>query len=486
MATRRVLSTSITLILLYAPPTLAQPALDRVVGLTEYQIPLIITTIDGQNVGMLAKAAGVPLGFEGLQPRPTRLSIPATKRPLRDVLDAMVAADPRYEWRELDGVVVVRPVEAWTDPASALNNSVARVKLDDVVASDLYPVISRLLGVTAPQVALGDSHRFSLETPAETSLLYALNAMARAHGSLSWAITPTPTREAALPTILSLFVGSTGGGFGIPASAMTCCAAQSPSALGATVTAGGDVPVETTVVIARRLPLEATSPLERVVGTRADGRPLVVHSIGSSIKELAAVVRQPMGIEWLPPEERPGFLPAGSEGVTLTGMTLQSALTTLVTLDPRFEWRNLDGVIVLRPVTAWRDPASPLYHTVNELRLEDTTVAKAIGAFTTRVGSPEHARNSFPDTRTFTVDVPQGTVLDLLNGIARAHGELYWVWEPLAAPDRAFFSGRRFMVQFGVSRRRRTRLRHSLRAPDGSQIAINTLCSAMPEVPSPR
>ena len=131
-------------------------------------------------------------------------------------------------------------------------------------------------------------------------------------------------------------------------------------------------------------------------------------------------------------------------------MTLQSALTTLVTLDPRFEWRNLDGVIVLRPVTAWRDPASPLYHTVNELRLEDTTVAKAIGAFTTRVGSPEHARNSFPDTRTFTVDVPQGTVLDLLNGIARSHGELCWEWETLGASDVKFFSGRRFMVKFWV------------------------------------
>ena len=39
---------------------------------------------------------------------------------LGDALDAAVARDPRYAWQILDGVVVVRPVSAWSDPSHPL------------------------------------------------------------------------------------------------------------------------------------------------------------------------------------------------------------------------------------------------------------------------------------------------------------------------------------------------------------------------------
>ena len=246
MATRRVLSTSITLILLYAPPTLAQPALDRVVGLTDYQQPLVIRKLDSHAIGSLAQTAGVPIGFEGLVPLDRPLSIRATTRRLRDVLDAVIAADPRYEWREDDGVIVMRPVEAWNDQASALNNTVDGVKLEDVVASDLFPVLARLLGVLPNHLRLGDTRRFSVETPANSTLLQTLNAMVRAHGSLSWAFLPLSTPDTGLPTSMTLLVGGTGAGFGIPASAMTCCGARSPIRDERDPPAGGESSVEPT------------------------------------------------------------------------------------------------------------------------------------------------------------------------------------------------------------------------------------------------
>ena len=148
MPTTPVLLSSIALLLLLPVSSArAQPALDRTVGLTDYQQPLVINKLDGHAIGSLARAADVPMGFEGLVPLDTPLSIRATTRKVRDVLDALIAADPRYEWREDDGVVVVRPVEAWNDQASALNNTVDGVKLEDGVASDLFPVLARLLGV---------------------------------------------------------------------------------------------------------------------------------------------------------------------------------------------------------------------------------------------------------------------------------------------------------------------------------------------------
>ncbi len=435
------------------PSALAQPALDRVLGLTDYQQPLVIRKLDSHAIGSLAQTAGVPIGFEGLVPLDRPLSIRATTRKLRDVLDAVIAADPRYEWREDDGVIVVRPVEAWNDQASALNNGVEGVKLEDVVASDLFPVLARLLGVPTTHLALGDTRRFSVETPGNSTLLHTLNAMVRAHGSLSWAFLPSSTSNTDFPTAVTLLVGGTGAGVGIPASAMTremtCCSGLSGSPLTATAPAASESPLGPAVTGRRAIGGER-SRLDRIVGTRPDGRPLVVHAIGVSVNELAAAVHLPMGLERLPPSERQGFPRPGFDGATLTGMTLQAALDMLVAIDPRYEWRDLDGVIVFRPVQAWREPLSPLYRTVREMRLEDTTMAKVLGAFTSRVGAPEHTLNSFPDTRTFTVDAPQGSVLDLLNGIARSHGELCWGWETLAAPDVKFFGGRRHMVHFGI------------------------------------
>jgi hypothetical protein len=157
-----------------------------------------------------------------------------------------------------------------------------------------------------------------------------------------------------------------------------------------------------------------------------------------------------MGLEWLPPSERRVILRPGFDGVKLTGMTLQDALATLVALDPRYDWRDLDGVIVFRPVAAWSDASNPLFRSVERVRLDAATVSQAIGLFMSMLGAPEHTRNSFPDTRTFTVDFPGGSVLDLLNGIARSHGEMSWEWEPLTPEDQKFSGGRRFSVLISV------------------------------------
>ena len=86
----------------------------------------------------------------------------------------MVAADRRYEWREDDGVIVVRPVDAWNDQRS-LNAPVdGAATLEDVTATNLLAVLSRMVGVrTVPDMGLGDTTRFSLEIPKGTTLLSA-------------------------------------------------------------------------------------------------------------------------------------------------------------------------------------------------------------------------------------------------------------------------------------------------------------------------
>ena len=93
VAPRHLVPLSIVLfVLLDVSSAVAQPVLDRIVGPAVPEHPVIITSVDGQAIGQLARAAGVPMGFEGLLATKKRFSIQATKRSLRDVLDAMVAA----------------------------------------------------------------------------------------------------------------------------------------------------------------------------------------------------------------------------------------------------------------------------------------------------------------------------------------------------------------------------------------------------------
>ena len=83
---------------------------------------------------------------------------------LRAVLEAITAADPRYEWREDDGVVVVRPVAAWADPAHLLHSEVDALKRDNIQSKDAYDLLAHMLGFqTDPVGGPGDTRPFSVD-----------------------------------------------------------------------------------------------------------------------------------------------------------------------------------------------------------------------------------------------------------------------------------------------------------------------------------
>src|SRR4029077_8805107 len=92
-------------------PAFAQSVLERVVGPTQWNEPLVLWRLDGGNIGSLALASRVPMGIESIEvPFQHKWSIPATGRKLRDVLESLVAAEPGYTWDENDGVIVIHPV----------------------------------------------------------------------------------------------------------------------------------------------------------------------------------------------------------------------------------------------------------------------------------------------------------------------------------------------------------------------------------------
>jgi hypothetical protein len=109
-------------------------------------------------------------------------------------LDALVARDPRYEWRERAGTISVRPVKAWTDPKDPLARVIPAVRLDNVTTSDAIATFTRLLTGTARYCGIPDTKTFSLNLPRGTAFAF-LDAIVRVHGELFWSLEELPERD---------------------------------------------------------------------------------------------------------------------------------------------------------------------------------------------------------------------------------------------------------------------------------------------------
>jgi len=71
-----------------------------------------------QILGRLSKSYNVPIGLEKIAPKAAasseerRISVKIEKGTVQDVLDAVIRADPRYQWKEVAGVINVLPRKA--------------------------------------------------------------------------------------------------------------------------------------------------------------------------------------------------------------------------------------------------------------------------------------------------------------------------------------------------------------------------------------
>ena len=128
-------------------PVMAQNVVDPL----SVPLPDDATAADVELIVSMAARLGAPIGFETAGALDERVSMPFNPRtrpshkivgvrprpldvrgvPLRQALDAAVAADHRYEWHEMDGVVVVRPRAAWRDRDHPLLRRVTATQLKD-------------------------------------------------------------------------------------------------------------------------------------------------------------------------------------------------------------------------------------------------------------------------------------------------------------------------------------------------------------------
>ena len=146
-------------------------------------------------VGTIFRMSGVLFGFE----ESTGPFVPGRRIPegvelhgrtVREACDLLVRMDPRYEWRQVGQVIVIRPRGAWEDPTNVLNKSVVGFHQHDADLPTLLVSAQRLLSPSAAGgPILAREEKFSVSV-ARGSVLDVLNAIALSHGSLMWQVRP--------------------------------------------------------------------------------------------------------------------------------------------------------------------------------------------------------------------------------------------------------------------------------------------------------
>jgi hypothetical protein len=152
-------------------------------------------------IKFISMTAHIPAGFEFIG-RPTTLEggysaekMDFTGLTVADAVSMAIGHDPRYAARFLDGVLVVRPLDAWNHESDALlDRRVSSFAVTNGTLSDVLEALREAVrGAAAPLPPLPPKLQLP-PTPSitvnlkSTTVLGVLNAVARAHGSLMWEV----------------------------------------------------------------------------------------------------------------------------------------------------------------------------------------------------------------------------------------------------------------------------------------------------------
>ena len=426
--------------------TRAKPApLDRVV-----RQPLAFFVGPGgstpASVAELFRRLSLPFGFEevgalAVTPSvdPAREGGPVAQIPvdgltLREALDAFVAADPRYVWRDAEGVIVIRPVTALADDGHPLHRFVPSVLLEEVVVNSAVDAINMAVGhFKGPAESFPGTKRFSLDFPGG-AIVDLLNAISRSHGELGWTLrrpfrssdggrTDSFQPQLALQTLRGI-------GLGLPGPLEPLLVSP-----GSVVIRGQEQRAgRFGWVRAERPAWEPADPLDRMV---PEAQPM---SVPSAVSQLARWFRVPFGFEIVgalresvsaphPIDESPPdpTQPPNGPEVAIGHLTLRAALDALVAADHRYEWREMQGVVVIRPVGSWNDPAHPLAQPAPRTQVIDAHLGQAVDAVSRAFGRrPSVPTAQYADDSRATIRFDGGSRLELLNAAVRGRGAAYW------------------------------------------------------------
>jgi hypothetical protein len=418
--------------------------------------PIVLQVPSGDTFEVIRRvleAAGAPHGIEQAPPiadaapgdfgRVPDRSVTLNGMRVGDALNTIVWEDPRYEWIEADGRLLVRAVVA--RGGGALDARVERFAVIDVSFTDALGTLVDALDPSRPRpyvLRFGLSLEVSGQEPAprrvthETSryprpaaprrrdderlitlalngatLLEILNAIAQAHGELSWAVR---------------------------------------------YNAGG-ARLETATISLMGRALVATAPFadaEREAARMGVRDRIMIPVVGSLDRMLSLYTqraRVQAGIELLTDDGRASFLDVPP--LDLTAFARAAALSRIVAFDSRFEWVDAAGIFNVRPKPEHAAGPSILEQSIETFSVTDITAEGALNAIGRYLGtvSPgggsgegglldvdeKEQRDRIREgrARPISLTLANSSVRDILNAVCRAHGTLSWSLRPHGESD---------------------------------------------------
>jgi hypothetical protein len=216
-----------------AQPSVAQersgePLARQVTTNLTLKLPMGSCTVP-QMAALVAQELDIPSGIEQLPgpctstDRPMTEEIPLMGVPFQDVLDLLIKADPRYYWVYSDGVVVVRPLDAWKKRDHFLHDTLQSLELKEqnigAALDQIFARPGRVMG--SGELIMSNDPTLVTLSLGPVSRIEALEAVVRAHGRIRWEVRYClPEMESDVATVF-LFVYDEGvrpprSGLGVP------------------------------------------------------------------------------------------------------------------------------------------------------------------------------------------------------------------------------------------------------------------------------
>jgi hypothetical protein len=197
--------------------------------------------------------------------------------------------------------------------------------------------------------------------------------------------------------------------------------------------------------------LDVTLPSVRIPSAL---QPCDIHGI---VQRLGRIVKLPVGFQggpecigksdmaraaggWLVDQR---FSTAG-DTTDLAGSTFRQALDRLVALAPDYRWKEMNGVAVVRPVTAWDDPADGLNRQIAPFNIMGERLGGAVNIMLGRTVSYSNAEriNAISASLTFS----GGTLLDALGALTQSYHAGGWDVVTVVDPPPGYEPGPHLVI----------------------------------------
>jgi hypothetical protein len=181
--------------------------------------------------------------------------------------------------------------------------------------------------------------------------------------------------------------------------------------------------------MARTSKLDAELPGSLSIDAAQNMNPCAAGMIFDQVSRAAGVPLVFENLRGCYPGPRSALRPSVQSGQTKSARQLLNELTTLV---PQFAWREMNGIVVVRPRDAWESSADPLNQAIGSLDFRESSlenVVEAIVNSTTSLRVLPQSRLIPPpawSTRPLTMRFQGGTVLEALITLASTQGDLTW------------------------------------------------------------